>query len=64
MILWNRLITIHRLPLKENRPRIVMLHDGGVFFDGPYKAFEQSDSPVIRPYFDLMPILQQRVVLE
>lgn len=50
---------LHRL-----RPRIVMLHDGLVFFDGPYKAFEQSDSPVIRPYFDLMPVLQRRVALE
>lgn len=43
------------------RPRVMMLHDGRVSFDGPYDAFEQSDSPVIRPYFEYMPVLQQRM---
>jgi phospholipid/cholesterol/gamma-HCH transport system ATP-binding protein len=37
-----------------------MLHHGRVFFDGPFAAFEASNSPIIRPYFDLMPILHQR----
>ncbi len=37
------------------RPRIVMLHEGVVLFDGPYDEFAQSESPVIRPYFALMP---------
>ena len=49
--------------LRRLRPRIVMLHEGKVFFDGPFAEFEKSDSPIIRPYFDLMPVLQQRVVL-
>jgi phospholipid/cholesterol/gamma-HCH transport system ATP-binding protein len=42
------------------RPRVVMLHEGRVSFDGPFEAFEDSDSPIIRPYFDLMPTLHQR----
>lgn len=42
------------------RPRVVMLHEGRVFFDGPFAAFEDSDSPIIRPYFELMPVLHQR----
>lgn len=40
------------------RPRVVMLHAGGVYFDGTYEDFAGSDSPVIRPYFQLMPVLQ------
>ena len=42
------------------QPRIVMLHEGRVFFDGTYPEFKNSDSPIIHPYFDLMPALQQR----
>jgi phospholipid/cholesterol/gamma-HCH transport system ATP-binding protein len=41
-------------------PRVVMLHDGVVAFDGPYDAFRQTDSPIVRPYLELMPGLQQR----
>ena len=44
------------------RPRILMLHDGRVLFDGPYEQFEEADSPVIRPYFDLMPVLHGGVL--
>ncbi|WP_009871020.1 ABC transporter ATP-binding protein [Paramagnetospirillum magnetotacticum] len=42
------------------RPRVVMLHQGRVSFDGPFEAFESSRSPIIRPYFELMPVLHQR----
>jgi phospholipid/cholesterol/gamma-HCH transport system ATP-binding protein len=42
------------------RPRVVMLYEGRVFFDGTYEHFERADSPVIRPYFDLMPVLHGR----
>lgn len=45
---------LHRL-----RPRIVMLFEGRVFFDGSYDEFEQSDSEIIRPYFELMPVLHR-----
>jgi phospholipid/cholesterol/gamma-HCH transport system ATP-binding protein len=39
------------------RPRVIMLHEGQIFFDGSYADFQQSDSPIIRPYFELMPML-------
>ncbi|MCI0401640.1 MAG: ATP-binding cassette domain-containing protein [Gammaproteobacteria bacterium] len=42
------------------RPRTIMLHDGKVHFDGPFSAFEESNSEIIRPYFELMPVLQRR----
>ncbi len=46
--------------LSRLRPRTVMLHDGLIFFDGPFEDFSASDSPTIRPYFDIMPILHRR----
>ena len=42
-------------------PRVIMLHDGKVFFDGTTEAFQQSDSAIIRPYVELMPVLHGRV---
>ncbi len=45
---------LHRL-----KPRIVMLFEGRVFFDGSYDEFERSDSEIIRPYFELMPMLHR-----
>jgi phospholipid/cholesterol/gamma-HCH transport system ATP-binding protein len=44
------------------RPRVAMLHEGVVSFDGPFDAFESSGSEIIRPYFHLMPVLNQRRV--
>jgi phospholipid/cholesterol/gamma-HCH transport system ATP-binding protein len=55
------LVTHDKDLLFRLRPRVVMLHDGRIAFDGDYEAFRQSESPVIRPYFDLMPGLHQRV---
>lgn len=46
--------------LKRLHPRTVMLHEGKVFFDGPFAEFEAADSSTIRPYFELMPTLNQR----
>lgn len=48
--------------LRRLQPRTVMLHEGVVFFDGPFKDFEASASPIIRPYFDLMPMLHGRAL--
>jgi len=45
---------LHRL-----RPRIIMLHEGGVHFDGPFEAFESSPSEIIQPYFHLMQATQE-----
>ena len=53
-------ITHDRDLLRRLRPRIVMLHEGRVFFDGSYRAFAKSDSPIIGPYFERMPVLQHR----
>jgi phospholipid/cholesterol/gamma-HCH transport system ATP-binding protein len=46
--------------LQRLHPRTVMLHEGRVYFDGTFEAFQASNSPIIRPYFDLMPALQLR----
>jgi phospholipid/cholesterol/gamma-HCH transport system ATP-binding protein len=47
--------------LRRLRPRIVMLMDGRVGFDGTFEQFTQSDDPRIRPYLDQMPLLHARV---
>jgi ABC-type transporter Mla maintaining outer membrane lipid asymmetry ATPase subunit MlaF len=41
------------------QPRVVMLHQGTVLFDGPAEQFEKSKSPYIKPYIDLMPMLHR-----
>lgn len=46
---------LHRL-----RPRTVMLHDGRVCFDGAFEDFEASRSAIIRPYFEVMPLLNRQ----
>jgi phospholipid/cholesterol/gamma-HCH transport system ATP-binding protein len=55
------IITHDKDLLRRLRPRVVMLHDGQVHFDGPFEEFEASRSPIIRPYFELMPVLHDRV---
>ncbi|MDK9722942.1 MAG: ATP-binding cassette domain-containing protein [Rhodospirillales bacterium] len=42
------------------KPQVVMLHEGRVSFNGPFEEFMASTSPIIRPYFDLMPVLHGR----
>lgn len=44
--------------LARVQPRVIMLHDRRVHFDGSYEDFAASDSEVVRPYFELMPALQ------
>lgn len=48
--------------LTRLEPRTVMLHAGRVAFDGPFAEFKAAADPIIRPYFDLMPVLHQRAV--
>jgi phospholipid/cholesterol/gamma-HCH transport system ATP-binding protein len=43
------------------RPRVVMLHEGRVMFDGTAEDFEHSTSPEVQPYLSLMPILHGRM---
>ena len=54
------IITHDKDLLRRLEPRTVMLHEGRVFFDGPFRDFEASASPIIRPYFDLVPVLHGR----
>lgn len=51
------IITHDKDLLRRLRPRVVMLHEGRVFFDGSYDEFARSASPIIRPYFDAMAVL-------
>jgi len=53
------IITHDKDLLNRLEPRTVMLYEGRVFFDGPFCDFAASSSPIIRPYFDLMPVLHQ-----
>jgi len=43
------------------KPRVIMLHEGRVGFDGTADAFESSESPAIQPYLSLMPSLHGRI---
>lgn len=56
------IITHDKDLLSRLRPRTVMLHEGRVYFDGPFREFESSSSPIVRPYFEIMPALHTRNV--
>lgn len=47
--------------LRTLRPRVVMLADGRVLFDGTFEQFAASSDPHIMPYLRQMPILHSRV---
>ncbi len=53
-------ITHDKDMLYRLRPRIIMMDAGQIIFDGTYEDFSRSNSPVIRPYFELMPELHKR----
>jgi len=55
------IITHDKDLLRRLEPRVVMLYEGRVFFDGSFDEFANSDSPIIRPYFDQMPALHMPV---
>jgi phospholipid/cholesterol/gamma-HCH transport system ATP-binding protein len=42
------------------KPRIVMLHEGTILFNGDLNAFLSSASPAVRPYIETMPQLHLR----
>lgn len=56
------IITHDKDLLSRLRPRTVMLNDGRVFFDGSFEDFQASVSPIVRPYFEQMPALQNRII--
>jgi phospholipid/cholesterol/gamma-HCH transport system ATP-binding protein len=55
------LITHDKDMLHRLAPRIIMLDSGHIVFDGAYEDFRKSNSPTIRPYFELMPRFQERL---
>jgi phospholipid/cholesterol/gamma-HCH transport system ATP-binding protein len=46
--------------LRRVQPRVVMLHEKGVVFDGPYSEFETSTVGPAMDYLREMPVLQER----
>ena len=46
--------------LRRLAPRIVMLHAGKVFFDGPFEEFQIRTDPQIKPYVQQMAALHAR----
>jgi phospholipid/cholesterol/gamma-HCH transport system ATP-binding protein len=57
------IITHDKDLLNRLRPRTVMLHEGSIYFDGEFGQFESSKSPIVRPYFEMMPVLQGRTMV-
>lgn len=46
--------------LRRIAPRVVMLHEGKVCFDGPYREFGKGDCGPAREYLEQMPVLHAR----
>lgn len=46
--------------LRRLRPRVVMMSEGRIYFDGNFDRFIRSDLPLIRPYVQQMPVLHER----
>jgi phospholipid/cholesterol/gamma-HCH transport system ATP-binding protein len=53
-------ITHDKDMLYRLQPRTIMLDGEHIVFDGTYGEFQNSKSPIIKPYFDLMPRLHSR----
>jgi phospholipid/cholesterol/gamma-HCH transport system ATP-binding protein len=56
------LVTHDRDLLRRVHPRVVMLHETRIGFDGPYEAFTESSLPYVREYLSSMPELHERQV--
>lgn len=54
------IITHDKDLLRRVRPRVIMLHKGGIAFDGQYDEFTQSDAPEAEEYLRDMPVLHTR----
>jgi phospholipid/cholesterol/gamma-HCH transport system ATP-binding protein len=46
--------------LRRLRPRVVMMNEGKIYFDGPFAEFTESKLPMIIPYVRQMPLLHDR----
>lgn len=54
------IVTHDKELLRRLHPRVLMLHDGSVCFDGPYDRFGGPDCPVAQQYLAAMPVLHAR----
>jgi phospholipid/cholesterol/gamma-HCH transport system ATP-binding protein len=54
------IVTHDKELLRRLRPRVVMLHQGGVCYDGPYEGFGQDGCEIAEEYLRAMPVLQAR----
>lgn len=54
------IVTHDRDLLRRIRPRVIMLHQKKVCFDGPYDRFGASDCPPAEAYLAQMPVLHGR----
>lgn len=54
------IVTHDKELLRRLRPRVVMLHDAGVIYDGPYDRFGTDGSSIAREYLAAMPVLHAR----
>lgn len=54
------IVTHDKELLRRLQPRVLMLDNGGVCFDGSYEQFQVSDNPVARQYLLAMPVLHKR----
>ncbi|MBY0263700.1 MAG: ATP-binding cassette domain-containing protein [Phycisphaerales bacterium] len=53
-------VTHDRDLLRRIRPRVVMLHETRVCYDGPYESFGGDDCPPARAYLAIAPVLHAR----
>jgi phospholipid/cholesterol/gamma-HCH transport system ATP-binding protein len=51
------IVTHDRDLLRRLEPRVVMLHEGLIYFDGSHDQLLKSESPIIRPYYKEMPVI-------
>jgi phospholipid/cholesterol/gamma-HCH transport system ATP-binding protein len=56
------IVTHDRELLRRIRPRVVLLHNGRICFDGRYDDFERSQLPDARAYLSEMPVLHGRML--
>jgi phospholipid/cholesterol/gamma-HCH transport system ATP-binding protein len=56
------LVTHDRDLLRRLHPRVIMIHEARIGFDGPYEAFTESPLPYVREYLSSMPALHLRTV--
>jgi len=54
------IVTHDKELLRRVRPRVVMLHQGGVCFDGPYEDFGNTDCEPASEYLRAMPVLHAK----